>query len=69
MSVREKLFDDLSKSTSIRPFEAHISSEGVESGVNQSNVHKIYLGYEKPQKGVVVKFKLPNGEKKYIRGE
>jgi hypothetical protein len=51
------------------PFEAHISSEGVESGVNQSNVHKIYLGYEKPQKGVVVKLKIPNGEKKYIRGE
>ena len=32
------------------PFEAHISSEGVESGVNQSNVHKIYLGYENLKK-------------------
>ncbi|RAO98398.1 hypothetical protein PW5551_09885 [Petrotoga sp. 9PW.55.5.1] len=51
------------------PFDAHISAEGVEAGVNENNVHKIYLGYEKPNKGVVVKFKLPNGEKKYVRGE
>ncbi|HOB16174.1 MAG TPA: hypothetical protein PK894_01565 [Defluviitoga sp.] len=50
------------------PFEAHISVEGTECGVNEKNVRKIFFGYEKPKKGVVVKFKLPNGEKKYVKG-
>lgn len=51
------------------PFEAHISAEGIEVGINEKNVHKIFKGYENPPKGVVVKFKLPNGEKKFVRGE
>lgn len=49
------------------PFEVHISSEGSEYGVNQKNVHKIFTGYEKPSKGIVVKFKMPDGTKKYVR--
>ncbi|MGM0641321.1 MAG: hypothetical protein ACQESN_07870 [Thermotogota bacterium] len=49
------------------PFDAHISEEGAEYGVNQTNVHKIFTGYEKPPKGTVVKFKMPDGEKKYVR--
>ena len=30
------------------PFEAHISVEGAECGVNEKNVRKIFFGYEKP---------------------
>lgn len=49
------------------PFEVHISEEGINFGINEKNIHKIYTGYEKPPKGVVVKFKMPDGSKKYIR--
>ncbi|MDN5341464.1 hypothetical protein OF820_02155 [Oceanotoga sp. DSM 15011] len=51
------------------PFEAHISEEAVNYGVNETNVHKIFSGYEKPQKGIVVKFKYQDGSKKFVRSE
>jgi hypothetical protein len=49
------------------PFEAHIAGEGIEHGITEKNVHKIFTGYEKPIKGIVVKFKMPDGTKRYIR--
>lgn len=52
-----------------KPFKAHISEGGVENGITPENVYDIYLGKEKPPSGVVVKFKLPDGSKKYVRGE
>ncbi|KAF2956688.1 hypothetical protein [Marinitoga sp. 38H-ov] len=54
---------------SIHPFDAHISAEGVQYGITPENIHKIFREEEKPAKGVVVKFKLPDGTKKYIRAE
>jgi hypothetical protein len=49
------------------PFEAHISAEALENGINQTNVFKIFNGQEKPQKGIVVKFKFQDGSKKFVR--
>ncbi|SHF07326.1 hypothetical protein SAMN02745164_01726 [Marinitoga hydrogenitolerans DSM 16785] len=51
------------------PFDAHISSEGAEYGITPQNIHKIYRGEEKPAKGIVIKFKMPDGTKKYVRAE
>ncbi|WGS64644.1 hypothetical protein [Marinitoga aeolica] len=51
------------------PFDAHISAEGAKYGITPQNIHKLYRGEEKPAKGVVIKFKMPDGTKKYVRAE
>ncbi|KLO21747.1 hypothetical protein X275_02775 [Marinitoga sp. 1197] len=52
-----------------QPFDVHISAEGAEYGITPQNIYKIYKGEEKPAKGIVVKFKMPDGTKKYVRAE
>jgi len=52
---------------SLEPFQAHISEEGLNLGITEKNVYDFFSKKEKPNHGVVIKFKMPNGENIYIR--